>query len=431
MYFFSKTLVNPTYVWYNTGTSWGLCKMNNIDFLKIEKITNYISNNFKDENNYQNNVNLLKFIKKENIVLNGEEMIYLINSNASFKLTIKELIESGKISKLNDVKFVKLAIKSIRFLDAMDTEEREEEILDDTNLNLVNLGETYFEEAIQQYIKQLPQKILTYKETIELFKRYENGDNEAFDQLIYYNLRLSVAIAKKFLNSGVDILDLIQAGNEGLIKAVNRYNYRMGVKFSTYATYWLRQYISRSIDNESRIIRIPVNVSQDIVKVRKVLSYYYNECGIEPTIEQISLETKLSPSSIQDALENMDDAISYNNKVNNDGDSCDEVELIDLISDDYKSVNYTEDKIFNSQVRTALSNIQNLTLNERKVIYYRFGFKDGVTYTLESTGNILGITRERVRQIEKNAIKKLKISSEFQKLCQDETYRERRHGLHR
>ena len=358
-------------------------------------------------------------------------MIYLINSNASFKLTIKELIESGKISKLNDVKFVKLAIKSIRFLDAMDTEEREEEILDDTNLNLVNLGETYFEEAIQQYIKQLPQKILTYKETIELFKRYENGDNEAFDQLIYYNLRLSVAIAKKFLNSGVDILDLIQAGNEGLIKAVNRYNYRMGVKFSTYATYWLRQYISRSIDNESRIIRIPVNVSQDIVKVRKVLSYYYNECGIEPTIEQISLETKLSPSSIQDALENMDDAISYNNKVNNDGDSCDEVELIDLISDDYKSVNYTEDKIFNSQVRTALSNIQNLTLNERKVIYYRFGFKDGVTYTLESTGNILGITRERVRQIEKNAIKKLKISSEFQKLCQDETYRERRHGLHR
>lgn len=118
--------------------------MNNIDFLKIEKITNYISNNFKDENNYQNNVNLLKFIKKENIVLNGEEMIYLINSNASFKLTIKELIESGKISKLNDVKFVKLAIKSIRFLDAMDTEEREEEILDDTNLNLVNLGETYF-----------------------------------------------------------------------------------------------------------------------------------------------------------------------------------------------------------------------------------------------------------------------------------------------
>ena len=405
--------------------------MNNIDFLKIEKITNYISNNFKDENNYQNNVNLLKFIKKENIVLNGEEMIYLINSNASFKLTIKELIESGKISKLNDVKFVKLAIKSIRFLDAMDTEEREEEILDDTNLNLVNLGETYFEEAIQQYIKQLPQKILTYKETIELFKRYENGDNEAFDQLIYYNLRLSVAIAKKFLNSGVDILDLIQAGNEGLIKAVNRYNYRMGFKFSTYATYWLRQYISRSIDNESRIIRIPVNVSQDIVKVRKVLSYYYNECGIEPTIEQISLETKLSPSSIQDALENMDDAISYNNKVNNDGDSCDEVELIDLISDDYKSVNYTEDKIFNSQVRTALSNIQNLTLNERKVIYYRFGFKDGVTYTLESTGNILGITRERVRQIEKNAIKKLKISSEFQKLCQDETYRERRHGLHR
>ena len=405
--------------------------MNNIDFLKIEKITNYISNNFKGENNYQNNVNLLKFIKKENIVLNSEEMIYLINSNDSFKLSIKELIESGKLSKLNDVKFVTLAIKSIRFLDAMDTEEREEEILDDTNLKLVNLGETYFEEAIQQYIKQLPQKILTYKETIELFKRYENGNNEAFDQLIYYNLRLSVAIAKKFLNSGVDILDLIQAGNEGLIKAVNRFNYRMGVKFSTYATYWIRQYISRSIDNESRIIRIPVNVSQDIVKVRKILSYYYNECGIEPTIEQISLETKLSPSSIQDALENMDDVISYNNKVKNDGDSCDEVELIDLISDDYKSVNYTEDKIFNSQVRTALSNIQNLTLNERKVIYYRFGFKDGVTYTLESTGNILGITRERVRQIEKNAIKKLKISSEIQKLCQDETYRERILGLHR
>ena len=135
--------------------------MNNIDFLKIEKITNYISNNFKGENNYQNNVNLLKFIKKENIVLNSEEMIYLINSNDSFKLSIKELIESGELSKLNDVKFVTLAIKSIRFLDAMDTEEREEEILDDTNLKLVNLGETYFEEAIQQYIKQLPQKILT------------------------------------------------------------------------------------------------------------------------------------------------------------------------------------------------------------------------------------------------------------------------------
>ena len=127
----------------------------------------------------------------------------------------------------------------------------------------------------------------------------------------------------------------------------------------------------------------------------------------------------------------MNDAISYNNNVTNDGDSCDEVELIDFVSDDNESVNYTEDKIFNSQVRAALSNVQNLTPNERKVIYYRFGFNDGVAYTLESTGNILGITRERVGQIEKNAIKKLKISSEFQKLCQDETYRERRHGLFR
>ena len=405
--------------------------MNNIDSIKIEKITNYINNNFKDKNSYHNIENLLKFMKRENLVLNSEEMICLINSNDSFKFSIKELIESAKISKLNDVKFVTLAIKSIRFLDAMDTEEHEDETLDDTNLNLENLSETYFEETIKQYIKQLPSKILTYKETIDLCRRYENGDNEALDQLIYYNLRLSVAIAKKFLNSGVDILDLIQAGNEGLIKAAKKYNYRMGVKFSTYATYWVRQFISRSIDNESRIIRVPVNVSQDIIKVKKVLSDYYNKYGIEPTIEQISKETKLSPANIQDAIENMNDAISYNNNVTNDGDSCDEVELIDFVSDDNESVNYTEDKIFNSQVRAALSNVQNLTPNERKVIYYRFGFNDGVAYTLESTGNILGITRERVRQIEKNAIKKLKISSEFQKLCQDETYRERRHGLFR
>lgn len=265
-----------------------------------------------------------------------------------------------------------------------------------------------YNDIIKQYMRSLPSKILTYFETCELCKRYEDNDKSALNELIYYNLRLVVSIAKKYQNNGIELIDLIQSGNEGLIKAAKKYNYKMGIKFSTYATYWIRQFIIRSIDNESRIIRVPVEISQIIFKIKTYMSDFYFEYGYEPSIEQIALQTKLPVPTVKVAIKNMESVLSYNVEVNNE-EYDGEIEMLELLPDE-RETHFTEcidNEIFGEQFRSTLKELTSISDRDKVIIAYRYGFKDGKCYTLEQVGKMLGIQKERVRQLEERALKKL------------------------
>ncbi len=393
--------------------------MNNIDSIKIEKLIDYININFIDGNDYQNILLFLEFINNENIIINSEEMLCLINDSIALRNTLKYIIKNRKILKIEDKSFITLAIKSINFIEQV--QKVEQEAKKHNNDSLTDSG-TLYDETLKQYLNQLPSKILSYDEIINLCKNIEKGDKSSFDKLIYYNLRLVIPVAKKYTNFGIEFLDLIQTGNEGLIKAVKKYNYRVGIRFSTYATYWIRHYIIRAIDNESRIIRVPVNVSQNIAKVRKIISNYYNKYGTNPNVVQIALESKLLPSEVDEALFNINRVSSYNDYVKNNGDSSDECEIIDFIDDDNILEIEIENKIFASKIRSLVDEMAILSPNERKVIMYRYGFIDGICYSLEEIGNIFGVSKQCINQHEKKALKKLSLSSKMQKLHQDWNY---------
>ena len=214
---------------------------------------------------------------------------------------------------------------------------------------------------------------------------------------------------------GVDFEDLISAGHEGLLLAVDKFDYRMGLTFGNYAVWWIRQTITRSIANESKIIRIPVHSYEYLLKIKKFMQNYYVNCGQRPSVETISKALNLKKDTIESVLPYVDDMVSLNESTKND-DSND-TEIIDLIKDDY---NLEEDFLENerkNEIRDYIFNYPYLTDRDKLVLAYRFGFKAGKDYTLEDVGHIIGVTRERVRQIENKAIKKLRKSSTLGRLC--------------
>ena len=392
--------------------------MNNIDSKKLEIINEYINDNFKENNYFQNVSKLIDYLKTKKIKLNNDEMLSLINTNNLFTKSLNKIIISNEINKLSDKNFIKFCLKSLRFLKVLKSNESSEdmneyEFVEDTyEDNQSNI--TLYDDILKQYVRSLPSKILTYFETCELCKRYEDNDKSALNELIYYNLRLVVSIAKKYQNNGIELIDLIQSGNEGLIKAAKKYNYKMGIKFSTYATYWIRQFIIRSIDNESRIIRVPVEISQIIFKIKTYMSDFYFEYGYEPSIEQIALQTKLPVPTVKVAIKNMESVLSYNVEVNNE-EYDGEIEIIDLIPDKRK-IHFAEcidNEIFGKQFRSILKELTSISDRDKAIIEYRYGFKDGKCYTLEQVGKMLGINKERVRQLEERALKKLSHNKVF------------------
>lgn len=392
--------------------------MNNIDSIKIEKLINYANMNFIDSNDYQNLFLFLEFIDKENLTINSEEMLCLINNCGVFRNALSNAIKTQRILEISDKSCISLAIKSMKFIEQIEKGEQEVNKYDNDKL-IVDDSNVLYDDALVQYLKQLPSKILSYNETIELCKNIENGDKSSFDKLIYYNLRLVVSIAKKYIELGIDLLDLIQTGNEGLIEAANRYNYRMGVRFSTYATYRIKQYIVRSIDNESRMIRVPANVSQNIAKVKKIMAIYYNKYGVYPSAKQIALESKLSLNEVDIVLAHINGVCSYNTYVKNNGDSCDEGELIDFIADDNCLESIVENKLLSREVRDVLDKITILTPREKSVILYRYGLVDGSCYNIGDIGNIFGVSKQSINQFERKALKKLLLSPKMQQLNQD------------
>ncbi len=271
---------------------------------------------------------------------------------------------------------------------------------------LLNYETDYYNsDSLYQYLHEIRCDVLTAEQEQALFARYEQGDERAKDEIIFHNLRLVVSIAKTYIGKGLDFLDLIQEGNIGLGKAVKKFNYKKGFKFSTYATWWIKHAISRAIASSSKAIRMPIYMKDISSKVYKFINNYVQaHSGENPSVSTIAKSLNISEDKVNYVL-NVPDVLSLNFIIGLDYDLEDN-ELQELIED--KSSLDFEDDIFLREFRKAFYEVSNLTDKERKVIELRFGLADGGEgMKLEEIGKVFGITREAVRQIEKKALSKL------------------------
>ena len=284
----------------------------------------------------------------------------------------------------------------------------EEELVDPVDL----AAEYSLDDPVRMYLKEIGQiKLLSAEEEVELAKRVSEGDQEAKNKLTEANLRLVVSIAKKYSGRGLHILDLIQEGNTGLIRAVDKFDWTKGNKFSTYATWWIRQAITRAIADQARTIRVPVHMVEVINKATRCNRKLVQELGREPTVEEIAAELNLPVEKIIEANRTAADTLSLDTPVGDEEDTS----IGSFIMDDHTPG--PADATSNAMLAEALKEIlDTLTQREADVLKMRFGMYDGRTHTLEEVGQIFGVTRERIRQIENKAIRKLRHPSRAKKI---------------
>ncbi len=294
-------------------------------------------------------------------------------------------------------------------IDIPDSELEEEETLVDP----VELAAEYnLDDPVRMYLKEIGQvPLLSAEEEQELARRVADGDQSAKNKLTEANLRLVVSIAKKYAGRGLHILDLIQEGNTGLIRAVDKFDYTKGNKFSTYATWWIRQAITRAIADQARTIRVPVHMVEVINKATRCNRKLVQELGREPTLEEIADELNLPIEKIIEANRTAADTLSLDTPVGDEEDTT----IGSFVEDD--NTPGPADATSNALLAEALGEILNtLTDREADVLRLRFGMYDGKTHTLEEVGQIFGVTRERIRQIENKAIRKLRHPSRAKKI---------------
>ena len=284
----------------------------------------------------------------------------------------------------------------------------EEELVDPVDL----AAEYSLDDPVRMYLKEIGQiKLLSAEEEVELAKRVSEGDQEAKNKLTEANLRLVVSIAKKYSGRGLHILDLIQEGNTGLIRAVDKFDWTKGNKFSTYATWWIRQAITRAIADQARTIRVPVHMVEVINKATRCNRKLVQELGREPTVEEIAKELDLPVEKIIEANRTATDTLSLDTPVGDEEDTS-----IGSFVEDERTPG-PADATSNALLAEALKEIlDTLTEREADVLRMRFGMYDGRTHTLEEVGQIFGVTRERIRQIENKAIRKLRHPSRAKKI---------------
>ena len=284
----------------------------------------------------------------------------------------------------------------------------EEDLVDPVDL----AAEYSLDDPVRMYLKEIGQiKLLTADEEVELAKRITVGDQAAKNKLTEANLRLVVSIAKKYSGRGLHILDLIQEGNTGLIRAVDKFDWTKGNKFSTYATWWIRQAITRAIADQARTIRVPVHMVEVINKATRCNRKLVQELGREPTVEEIAKELNLPVEKIIEANRTAADTLSLDTPVGDEEDTS----IGSFIMDDHTPG--PADATSNAMLAEALKEIlDTLTQREADVLKMRFGMYDGRTHTLEEVGQIFGVTRERIRQIENKAIRKLRHPSRAKKI---------------
>ena len=288
----------------------------------------------------------------------------------------------------------------------------EEDEVDVENIDLSVPEGVSIEDPVRMYLKEIGKvPLLSAEEEIELALRMEQGDEEAKKKLAEANLRLVVSIAKRYVGRGMLFLDLIQEGNLGLIKAVEKFDYRKGFKFSTYATWWIRQAITRAIADQARTIRIPVHMVETINKLIRVSRQLLQELGREPTPEEIAEEMKMPVERVREILKISQEPVSLETPIGEEEDS----HLGDFIQDD--NVPVPVDAAAYTLLREQLEEVlDTLTDREKKVLSLRFGLEDGRGRTLEEVGHEFNVTRERIRQIEAKALRKLRHPTRSRKL---------------
>jgi len=277
---------------------------------------------------------------------------------------------------------------------------------------LTMLTEGSVSDPVRMYLKEIGRiPLLIFKEEIDLAKRVEKGDNEAKKKLINSNLRLVVSIAKKYIGRGLSLLDLIQEGNQGLIRAVEKYDWRRGYKFSTYATWWIRQSVTRAIADQARTIRIPVHMVENINRFLRSQRKLMQELGREPTPEEVAKVLGIEPDKALEIIKISQNPASLEAPVGDEEDS----RLGDFIHDSSAPTLFdaASRELLKEQVNQVLST---LTEREKKVLELRFGLDDGRSRTLEEVGKEFKVTRERIRQIEAKALRKLHHPSRGNKL---------------
>ena len=355
-----------------------------------------------------------------------------MNAPQDKKAVVKELLELGKQKGQLNNQDILDAIGEIDF----DPEQLEKlydnleqqgieivEDMGDIKIDDIDLGDgkdsdfvadgaVTVDDPVKVYLKEIGRvPLLSSEEEIDLAIRIANGDVQAKQRLSEANLRLVVSIAKRYLGRGMQFLDLIQEGNLGLIKAVDKFDYTKGFKFSTYATWWIRQAITRAIADQARTIRIPVHMVETINKVKKVQSQLLHQNGHEPTPDEIADELDLTVDKVREIMRVAQEPVSLETPIGEEEDS----HLGDFIPDDGAPA--PADAASHTMLREQLSDVlSTLTPREEKVLRLRFGLEDGRSRTLEEVGKEFNVTRERIRQIEAKALRKLRHPSRSRKL---------------
>nr|WP_177297908.1 RNA polymerase sigma factor RpoD [uncultured Blautia sp.] len=357
-------------------------------------------------------VELLELAKKKKNVLEYQEI------NDFFKdqhLEVEQMEKVFDFLEASGVDVLRITGNDEELIldDDMDIDKLDDE--EEVELDKIDLSVpegVSIEDPVRMYLKEIGKvSLLTADEEIELAQRMEEGDEEAKKRLAEANLRLVVSIAKRYVGRGMLFLDLIQEGNLGLIKAVEKFDYRKGYKFSTYATWWIRQAITRAIADQARTIRIPVHMVETINKLIRVSRQLLQELGREPSPEEIAEEMDMSVERVREILKISQEPVSLETPIGEEEDS----HLGDFIQDDNVPVP-ADAAAFTLLKEQLIEVLGTLTEREQKVLRLRFGLDDGRARTLEEVGKEFNVTRERIRQIEAKALRKLRHPSRSRKL---------------
>lgn len=336
-------------------------------------------------------------------------------------LTQEEILEvfpdaEKRVEELDNL-YERLLVKNVDVFETVSVEEivsdeKEKEKVERELEILTKLEGSQSTDPVRQYLREIGKvPLLVAEEEIELAKRYEKKEKKAKNKLTESNLRLVVSIAKKYIGRGLSLLDLIQEGNQGLIRAVEKYDWRRGYKFSTYATWWIRQAITRAIADQARTIRIPVHMVETINKLYRVSRRLMQELGREPTPEEIGEELEIDADRVREIFKIAQEVTSLETPVGDDKESF----LGDFIPDESQlsPVDQASKQLLKDHLDEVLHTLSD---REARVLKLRFGLEGNKQMTLEEVGKVFGVTRERIRQIEAKALRKLKHPSRRKKL---------------
>lgn len=357
-------------------------------------------------------VELLEFAKKKKNVLEYQEINDFFKDTPLDTEQLEKVFDFLEASGIDVLRISDSDVDEALLLDEDLDKIAEEEDVELDKIDLSVPEGVSIEDPVRMYLKEIGKvNLLTAEEEIELAKRMEEGDEDAKKRLAEANLRLVVSIAKRYVGRGMLFLDLIQEGNLGLIKAVEKFDYRKGYKFSTYATWWIRQAITRAIADQARTIRIPVHMVETINRLIRISRQLLQELGREPQPEEIAARMDLPVERVREIMKISQEPVSLETPIGEEEDS----HLGDFIQDDHVAVP-ADAATFTLLHEQLMEVLDTLTEREQKVLKLRFGLEDGRPRTLEEVGREFNVTRERIRQIEAKALRKLRHPSRSKKL---------------